>query len=159
MKNWISIDLVTTGFDEELDEIISISAVKYNAFLEEDTFYRLLKTNRFIDYSDYISFDKQQKKYSFNDVYNDLIRFIGDLTIISHKAYLDDCFLWMACKENHLPVLRNSWIDTQEIFLETYRHQSGLGNVIDKFNIQGCQKYDYFSNARKVGSLYRRLAN
>lgn len=94
---FIAVDVETTGFSPIYNELIEVSAIKYNGCEKLDTFSTLIKpkckipinitrltniTEEMVEGAPYVEF-----------VIPELVKFIGDCTIVAHNASFDMGFL------------------------------------------------------------------
>lgn len=95
--NFVAIDVETTGLSPVYNELIEISAIKYEKAKKKDTFSTLIKPKKEI--SDTITnitgITNEMVKNAPNieQVMPKLIDFIGDYPIVAHNANFDYSFL------------------------------------------------------------------
>ena len=95
--NFVAIDVETTGLSPVYNELIEISAIKYEKAQKKDTFSTLIKPKKEI--SDTITnitgITNEMVKNAPNieQVMPKLIDFIGDYPIVAHNANFDYSFL------------------------------------------------------------------
>ena len=109
---YISLDLETTGFDSEKDQIIEFGAIKFDLDGNSETLSFLINPQREIpEVVSYITniYDKDVADADlFEDRKQEIIDFVGDLPIIGHNIQFDTTFL----KAKGIP-LTNPEYDTQ----------------------------------------------
>ena len=94
---FVSIDLETTGLNQQSDEIIEIGAVKFRGTEELDTFRTLINPHRslpsFITLLTGIHEEELTDAPSLGDVGGDLREFVGDAAILGQNVAFDIGFL------------------------------------------------------------------
>ncbi len=111
-KNYVVIDTETTGLSNRTDEIIEIGMVKIENGNIVDEYSTLIKPNCIISTAaskvNGIYDSDVKNAPSFNDVCNDIYKFINGNTIVAHNASFDISFLKRQSEE--------CGIETDEIF-------------------------------------------
>ncbi|MBN8579936.1 MAG: DEAD/DEAH box helicase family protein [Anaerolineae bacterium] len=93
----VSLDIETTGLDEDRDAIIEIAAVRFNGKRKEDEFNTLINPGRQIP--DFITgltgIDNAMVRQAprVQDIVHELIAFVGDAPILGHNVKFDVGFL------------------------------------------------------------------
>ncbi len=95
---YISLDIETTGFDPEIDDIIEIGAIKFDDSGKIlDKFQTLIKTDKQIPeivvHLTNIKNHHLKNSPNLKDIKNDFIKFIGKSPIIGHHIEFDTNFL------------------------------------------------------------------
>ncbi|MBI3163787.1 MAG: DEAD/DEAH box helicase family protein [Chloroflexi bacterium] len=97
MATLVSLDIETTGLDEDRDSIIEIAAVRFNGKRREDEFNTLVNPGKHIP--DFITgltgIDDAMVRQAprLRDILPELTAFIGDAPIIGHNVKFDAGFL------------------------------------------------------------------
>ena len=97
MTTIVSLDIETTGLDEERDSIIEIAAVKFNGRRIEDEFNTLINPGKHIP--DFITgltgIDDAMVRQAprVRDIAHELTAFVGDAPILGHNVKFDVGFL------------------------------------------------------------------
>ncbi|HMW73667.1 MAG TPA: 3'-5' exonuclease, partial [Cellvibrionaceae bacterium] len=97
MTTIVSLDIETTGLDEERDAIIEIAAVRYNGKRKEDEFNTLINPGKQIP--DFITgltgIDNAMVRNAprLRDIMHELAAFVGDAPILGHNVKFDVGFL------------------------------------------------------------------
>lgn len=97
MTTIVSLDIETTGLDEDRDAIIEIAAVRFNGKRKEDEFNTLINPGRQIP--DFITgltgIDNAMVRQAprVQDIAHELISFVGDAPILGHNVKFDVGFL------------------------------------------------------------------
>ena len=141
IQNFVALDIETTGFDFEKDEIIEIGAVKYLDNRKTDEFSLFINIGKpipkFITQLTHIT---DEMLLTGNDIENSLIqleKFIEDLPVICHNTSFDIGFIQTKLKKYKLPKLKNKIYDTVElsrIYLPFCKNHK-LITVCEYFNI------------------------
>lgn len=96
-KKFVAIDVETTGLSPVYNELIEISAIKYDGETKLDTFSTLIKPKRPISktITNITGITNQMVENSpqIEEVMPKLISFIGDNPIVAHNANFDYSFL------------------------------------------------------------------
>lgn len=96
-KKFVAIDVETTGLSPVYNELIEISAIKYDGETKVDTFSTLIKPKRPISktITNITGITNQMVESSpkIEEVMPKVISFIGDNTIVAHNANFDYSFL------------------------------------------------------------------
>lgn len=94
---FVAVDVETTGLSPVYNELIEVSAIKYNGCKRIDTFSTLIKPSSEVPYHitriTGITNEMVEKSPGVETVMPELIDFIGDLTIVAHNACFDMGFL------------------------------------------------------------------
>lgn len=94
---FVAIDVETTGLSPLYNELIEISAIKYEGAKKVDTFSTLIKPKNKISSTitniTGISNKMVENAPTVEKVMPELIKFIGDSTIVAHNANFDYSFL------------------------------------------------------------------
>lgn len=118
---FVAIDVETTGLSPITNELIEVSAIKYDGNKKIDTFSTLIKPKVRIPYYitniTGITNDMVQEAPEVEDVMPELIEFIGDLPIVAHNANFDYNFIQNYSNKSFT---NNSVIDTVRIGRKLY---------------------------------------
>lgn len=118
-ETYIVIDIETTGLDTEFDEIIEISAVKYQNLIEIDQFNTLVKPTEEID--DFITNltgitnDMLKNAPTIDDVILKFYNFIGSDLLVGYNVNFDINFLYDNLIEHSSNSLKNSFVDVMRL--------------------------------------------
>ena len=136
MTSIVSIDIETTGLDENREAIIEIAAVKFNGRRVEDEFSTLINPGKAIP--DFITgltgIDNAMVRQAprLLDIKQELLAFVGNLPILGHNVKFDIGFLRKAgLFPNH------QTIDTYELasVLMPTASRYNLGSLGQQLNI------------------------
>lgn len=94
---FVAIDVETTGLSPITNELIEVSAIKYDGNKRIDTFSTLIKPKVRIPYYitniTGITNDMVEEVPEVEEVMSELIDFVGDLPIVAHNANFDYKFI------------------------------------------------------------------
>lgn len=112
-KQFVALDVETTGLSPVYNELIEISAIKYDGETKVDTFSTLIKPKRPISRTitniTGITNQMVAKSPQIEDVMPKLVEFIGDNPIVAHNANFDFSFLQ---NNSNRSFSKNTVIDT-----------------------------------------------
>ncbi|KRL76651.1 hypothetical protein FC36_GL001894 [Ligilactobacillus equi DSM 15833 = JCM 10991] len=162
-KNFIALDLETTGLDPLSSEIIAVGAVK-KVGNDEEIFSRYIKISGNIPHviskltglNDEIL---QEQGEDLSDVLDDLLVFLSDDTIIGYNLKFDMQFLEGALEKTNKSPLKNRFIDLMprvkkvELFLDNYR----LETVLDKYGIENRSPHNALEDSKATLELAFKL--
>ncbi|MBD3270416.1 DEAD/DEAH box helicase, partial [Candidatus Peregrinibacteria bacterium] len=97
MKTYIALDLETTGFDAETDQVIEVAAIKFQGDRIIDTFETLINPETdipsMVSHITGINMDMVKNSPIFADIKSQLVDFIDKHPIIGHNIDFDLTFL------------------------------------------------------------------
>ncbi len=139
-NNYVVIDIETTGFDPNYDEIIEISAIKVEKNDIIDSFTTLInpkdKIDSYIEQLTGISNDMLSGAPILEDILKDFDSFIGNSIIVGHNVNFDINFLY----DNYMQILgkplKNNFVDTLRLarkLLPGLKHHR-LDDLTEYFN-------------------------
>ena len=118
---FVAIDVETTGLSPIANELIEISAIKYNGQKKIDTFTSLIKPKAKIPYYitniTGITNEMVQNSPSIEEIMPNLINFIGENIIVAHNANFDYKFIQ---NYSNNAFSKNTLIDTVQIGKKLY---------------------------------------
>lgn len=154
-KDYVTIDVETTGLDFNNDRIIEISAVKYVNNCEVDSFSYLvnpdMKLSRTIIRITGITNEDLIDKPTIDEVLPKFIHFIEDYTLVAHNASYDFKMITAECNRSRLDVIKNKIADTL-VFAKRYYPKKEVEN----YKLETFKKYfnlDYQSH-RALADCY-----
>jgi DNA polymerase-3 subunit epsilon len=131
--NFVVLDTETTGFDFDIDRIISIGAVtvREKEILVASSFEVYLKQERFnaatVEFHGIIKNEKIKTLTEAQSL-EQFLDYIGNAVLVAHHANFDITMINEALKRNGLPKLKNKVLDT----LNLYRATRIKSNLIDQ---------------------------
>lgn len=140
-KNFIVVDIETTGLDPQFDEIIEIGALKIENGNVVDSFNTLVKPAYEID--DYIieltgiTNDMLENAPTIKEVIGDFYKFVGHNIILGHNVNFDINFIYDELIRFDSTELNNDFIDTMRIsryLLKSLKHHR-LIDLANNYNI------------------------
>jgi len=118
---FVAIDVETTGLSPTANELIEVSAIKYDGSKKIDTFSTLIKPKARIPYHitniTGITNDMVESSPEVEEVMPSLVEFIGDYPIVAHNANFDYKFI-QSYSNNSFS--KNKLIDTVPIGRRLY---------------------------------------
>lgn len=100
IKDFIAIDTETTGLKPGGNDIIEISAIKFENFIPTELFTTLLKPRKPIPKTiteiNGITDEMVNNKPKFNQIHNSLVKFLSDYPLVMHNAKFDLKFLFIS---------------------------------------------------------------
>ncbi len=140
-KDYICIDLETTGFEPEFDEIIELSAIKVSSNGSSSVFTQLVKPTEELD--EYIqnltgiSNEMLANAPSIEEVLPKFIDFVGDAILVGHNTSFDIRFVY----DNYFKLtekpFKNDYVDTlrlSRILCPDLKHHR-LKDLVKHFNL------------------------
>jgi DNA polymerase III epsilon subunit family exonuclease len=154
----VSLDIETTGLDENREAIIEIAAVKFNGRRVEDEFSTLINPGKPIP--DFITgltgIDNAMVKQAprLRDIAHELTAFVGDAPILGHNVKFDIGFLRKAGLFEYQQTL-----DTYELasVLMPTASRYNLGSLGQQLNIPLPATHRALDDARVTQAAYVRL--
>ncbi|MBI5965534.1 MAG: 3'-5' exoribonuclease [Chloroflexi bacterium] len=158
MTSIVSIDIETTGLDENREAIIEIAAVKFNGRRVEDEFSTLINPGKAIP--DFITgltgIDNAMVRQAprLRDIMQELSDFVGDAPILGHNVKFDIGFLRKAGLFQF-----HQTIDTYELasVLMPTASRYNLGSLGQQLNIPLPATHRALDDARVTQAAYVRL--
>lgn len=158
MTSIVSIDIETTGLDENRDSIIEIAAVKFNGRRVENEFSKLVNPGKHIP--DFITgltgIDDSMVRQAprLRDILHELTNFVGDAPILGHNIKFDIGFLRKAGVFQF-----HQTIDTYELasVLMPTASRYNLGSLGQQLNIPLPATHRALDDARVTQACYVRL--
>ena len=116
VSNYVVLDFETTGFDPRLNEPIQVAAIRYENFVEKDRYVSYIRPQQpippFITQLTGISNHDVQHAPFVNDVFSELVKFIGNYALVAHNAAFDMKFFIHYLNKYQLAYTSFSVIDT-----------------------------------------------
>lgn len=163
VKEFVVVDVETTGLDFVKDEIISIGAVK-NIDGQQEEFYRLIRIKQVVPdkISQLTGISNEllvEHGESLKSVLVALKDFIGSLAVISYNASFDQHFVQQACDEVKSSRFDNDFVDLMamikrhDLFLDNYQ----LSTVLKNYNIENKRPHNALADAQAEYQLALKL--
>ncbi|MBI5352406.1 MAG: 3'-5' exoribonuclease [Chloroflexi bacterium] len=158
MTSIVSLDIETTGLDENREAIIEIGAVKFNGRRVEDEFSTLINPGKAIP--DFITgltgIDNAMVRQAprLRDIMQELTDFVGDSPILGHNVKFDIGFLRKAGL-----FINSQTLDTYELasVLMPTASRYNLGSLGQQLNIPLPATHRALDDARVTQAAYVRL--
>jgi predicted DnaQ family exonuclease/DinG family helicase len=166
LREFVAIDLETTGLDPEKDAIIELGAVKFSGGIATDRFSQLLNPLRplspFITELTGIKNSDLKGMPLLEDKADQFIDFVGDLQMVGHHFSFDLGFLSAAFPTaNHfnrsrtIPLSHDTSQTSRFIYpcLDSY----SLANLVSQFKIKNKSCHRAVEDAEATGMLFIKL--
>lgn len=163
LEDYTSLDLETTGFSPEYCEIIEVACIRYRGGNEVGTFSSLVKPQDMDAVDSYITNltgitpEMLKDAPAIETVLPQLLEFVGDDTIVGHKASFDINFVYDNAERLGLGVFGNDYIDTmrlsRRLFPDFINHK--LKTLVKKFGISDKVDHRAESDARQAAGCYQ----
>ena len=147
-ESYVVLDIETTGFSPENDEIIELSAIKVAENKIVDEFSQLINPQRYVStYITNLTGISQQMLVGMPDIKEalaDFVEFVSDNMIMGHNVTFDIGFINNKLQKHYNTELDNDYVDTLTIarkFLPDLKSKK-LGNIAQhfKFNTDGMHR-------------------
>lgn len=159
----IVLDTETTGLDYTKEKIIEFAAVRLENGKIKDEFQTLINPEQHIRKSSMaihgISEDMVKDAPTEAEALPKILEFIGDYPIVAHNAIFDYSFLNQACLRNFDNELKNTKIDTQQMFKEVFPDlpAHGLDALTKKFNVEFTKHHRAMADTMGLALAYTGL--
>ena len=157
--NYVIIDIETTGFSYDKDEIIEISAIRVRNEKAVEEYNSYIKPNKPIssEISKLVGITDSMVELSpdVGNVLTGFLDFIGDDILVCHNAEFDFGFLNKAAMDRFRMVIGNDYIDTYKISKKRLsNHRSfTLSSLADYYGINVEEGTDSLSECLKIKNL------
>jgi len=160
LKDFVAIDLETTGLDFDKDEIIEIALVRFEEGKAADTLDFLVKPNQEVRPFIYglTGIDPHQLAAApvFADIAGKVRAFIGDSPLVAHNAQFDSKFLRAACAKVGIPMEEHPFLDTltaaRIAWQDVANHR--LETLVNHLGIERENAHRALPDARACGELF-----
>lgn len=163
VRDYVAIDIETTGLDPRYDEIIEIGAVRVRNGDVVDTFQTLVKPqleiDTYITELTGITNDMLVCAPDISRVLPDLAFFIGNSILIGHSVSFDVNFLFDACRDHNFNVFSYDYIDTCRFWklMEHDHPHHRLIDAISRYNLGSTVEHRALSDSLLAHLLYEAL--
>ncbi len=164
-KNFVALDIETTGLNPSVSEIIELGAVLYKEGVQVETFSCLVKPSKsipvFIKQLTGIGDEEVKKGKPTKTALEELLAFIGDYPLLCHNSSFDISFIQHHLTLHNLPFINNRVNDTLEIsriylpFVANHK----LSYLADAFKLKPSVHHRALSDANSAGDLYLALSD
>ena len=117
-KQWVVLDVETTGLSPDTDRVIEVAANKYDQGRLVDSFSSLVNPGRKIpaEITKLTGIRNEDLKNApaFVEIAQTVRDFIGELPMVAHNAKFDATFIWYECSRAGVPVSIH-YINTQKM--------------------------------------------
>ncbi|MDR1167998.1 MAG: 3'-5' exonuclease [Heliobacteriaceae bacterium] len=159
----IVIDIETTGLDYTKEKIVEFAAIRLENGKIKDSYQTLINPCQHIRKSSIaihgITADMVADAPKEQDVMDKILEFMGDYPIVAHNVIFDYSFLNEASIRFCGKELKNTRIDSQQMFKEIYPdlESHGLGALTKKFNVELVNHHRAMDDATGLALSYPEL--
>lgn len=159
-KNYIVLDVETTGLSPISNHLIEFSAVKVKEGLIIDEYSTLINpgylVDGFITALTGISNEMLEEAPDIDQVVDEIIAFIGDSIILGHNTNFDYGFLHHNFLNLRSFVLQNNYMDLLSIVRKLYPswHNHKLGTVANMLNLENMPTHRAMSDVLATYEAY-----
>ena len=157
--NFVALDIETTGFDFENDEIIEIGAIRYLEGKSQDKFSVFIKplkpVPQFIKQLTNITDEQLNSGVTLKNALTSLLEFLKNDLLVCHNTSFDLGFLNKKFKKKGFPKISNQTLDTLElsrIYLPFILNHK-LGTVAEYFKIDLTNAHRAIYDAEATGNI------
>lgn len=161
--DYTAVDVETTGLDPSFCDIIEIAAVRYRAGVEVGKFESLVhiddELDEFIEHLTGITDEMLAGAPAAADVLAAFLDFVGDDTLLGHRAAFDVNFVYDTCARLGLGPLRNDFIDTMRLSRRLFpalKNQK-LKTVAGELGVDVSRAHRAADDARTAGVCYEAM--
>lgn len=160
-KDYVALDLETTGYDPRLDEIIEIGAIKVRNGQPIDRYGQLINPGRHIPniVTEIHGIDDGMVKNAptLADVLSEFLDWMGDGLILGHNVNFDINFLYDNAEDICGKYVGNDFIDTLRLarYLYPEERHNRLQDLIVRFDIAEDQEHRALADVEQTIACYR----
>ncbi|MEN6567134.1 MAG: exonuclease domain-containing protein [Veillonellales bacterium] len=164
LNNYTIVDIETTGFDTQFDEIIELSAIKISNNKKQDTFHTLVhptqEIDEFIISHTGITNQMLEPAPTIETVLPSFIDFIGNDVVVGHNVNFDINFIYDYCVDILEKPFINDFVDTmrltRKLFPESPNHK--LITLANFLNLAKIPNHRAEADCEAVLELYQLIA-
>lgn len=162
-RNYVALDIETTGLDPKRDKVIEIGAVCMNAGKETARFHSMVNPHRKLEERicelTGITDEMVENAPDIGDIIGEFLDFCGDLPILGHHVIFDYSFLKRAAVNQGLSFDRQG-IDTLKLcrMFMPETEKKNLEAACRFFEIKRQGAHRALGDARDAGALFEVLA-
>jgi DNA polymerase III epsilon subunit family exonuclease len=158
-KNFIALDLETTGLDAEKDEIINIALVHFENGSIAGSIDFLVKPQKevpvFVHYLTGIAQNEINEAKSFKEIAPQILEFINGSPLVAHNASFDSKIFMLALSRNGLKNKEFVFWDSLAIAQAAWTFESHkLMNLIKQLNIEVSASHRALPDAEACGKVF-----
>ncbi len=165
LKDYVVLDIETTGLDPYFDEIIEIGALKIINGKIVDKFSQLIKPSQpisaFISELTGITNDMVTNEPTINEVLPKFVNFVSNMNIVGHNVHFDINFIY----DNMVLFLnksfKNNFIDTLKLSRKLFRNLENhkLNTVCKHLNINIDNHHRAYYDCEITYNVYEKIKN
>lgn len=163
-RDFVAIDVETTGLSPMFDDIIELAAVRYADGVQAETYEQLVnpgyEIDAFISALTGITNDMLKDAPALDSVLPEYIKFLGESALVGHNVNFDINFLYDACVDLNLPPLKNDFIDTMRISRRMYKDWPNhrLDTLISELDLPARYEHRAARDAIIAGEAYLKMS-
>lgn len=162
-REYIALDIETTGLDPSYDEIIEVCAIHIKDGIAIDTYCRLINIGRPLDpltvYLTGITDDMLEKAPPATHVLRCLYQYIGGHIIVGHNVNFDINFCYDAFDQKFGLQFSNNYVDTlrlaRRLFPDLPHHR--LSDLCEYFKINQQYEHRAFADAMYTSFVFEKM--
>lgn len=164
-KDYVVIDIETTGLDPKHDSIIEIAGIKYENYQQVDTFEELINPGHrigcFITELTGITNEMLSAADTIENILPKFINFIGTNTLVAHNANFDINFIYDNLLNIDGTYCSNDFVDTLKVSRRTYTElkKHKMKSLCKHFNIVNENSHRALSDCRACNEIYLHLVD
>lgn len=158
-KNFVALDLETTGLDSEKDEIINIALVRFeNGDIAANLDF-IVKPQKelssFVNYLTGISQSELDEAKPFKEIAPQILEFINGMPIVAHNAAFDSKLFTLALSRNGFKNCEFVFWDSLAIAQAAWVFESHkLVNLVKMLNIEVSASHRALPDAEACGKVF-----
>lgn len=145
--NYCAIDIETTGYSPEWNEIIELAAVRVENKKVVDTYSSLIKPDNPVDgYTEELTGITNGMLVNAPSIQNELpnfLKFVGDNLILGHNVSFDVNFIYDNCNRYGFKAFSNDFVDnlriSRKLHPELEHHR--LQDIVEYYNIENIKNF------------------
>ena len=160
-KDYVLIDLETTGLSWQWDEIIEMAALKVRDNQVVDTYQQLIKPSEeipdFITEINHITNEMVANAPTIEETLNNFLDFVGNDLIVGHNiASFDINFIYRAAFVSYGKWFSNNFVDTLRLSKNIFKGEShnDIATLIKRFNLNIEQEHRALSDCEINKQIY-----
>lgn len=161
---YVVVDVETTGFDIDKDEIIEIAAIKVIEDKETDRFHALVRSEKqvpkkIVELTGITDDLLNSQGVDLDLAMEDFISFVGEDIVVAHNASFDSDFIQASCEMCDLDDFDNECIDTVALAKKKMPEARNyrLGTLLDMLNLDNKISHRAESDCDAALRLFRKL--
>lgn len=159
-KDYVVLDIETTGLDTRYDEIIELAAMRIRAGKQQDVFQSLIKPRHEID--DFISEltgitnEMVENAPKIHDALPNFLEFIGNDIVVGHNVHFDINFIYDNTLRTMDKPFSNDFIDTMRLARKVFPNMPNhkLTTLAKQLNLSATPTHRALNDCNTTLDLY-----